>query len=373
MRVLHVASGNLFGGIETLLITLAAQRAQLNGVEFGFALCFEGRLSNELRHAGARVAMLNAVRFSRPWTVWQARSRLAKILATETWDAVICHGCWLHALAAPAVRKARLPLIFWAHGIEDGRSWLAWMARRYPPDLVLANSKATRESMVANMFPAVATEVLYLPVAPPILNDAPRIRAETRAELGATNDTVVIVLACRLEAWKGHELLLNALARIKSTPNWTCWVIGGPQRPEEEVYLAELRRQVKQYGLDSRVQFLGQRSDVPELFASGDVHCQPNRGPEPFGIAFIEALYAGLPVVTMAIGGALEIVDETCGVLVPEGNVSALSAALEILVIDSRRRQELSRGGPVRATQLCDPNVRLSELSEFLHAVKRGR
>ena len=58
-------------------------------------------------------------------------------------------------------------------------------------------------------------------------------------------------------------------------------------------------------------------TDVPRLLAAADIHCQPNISPEPFGIAFIEALAAGLPVVTSAIGGAIEIVDDTCGRLVP--------------------------------------------------------
>jgi glycosyltransferase involved in cell wall biosynthesis len=49
------------------------------------------------------------------------------------------------------------------------------------------------------------------------------------------------------------------------------------------------------------------RSDVARLLAAADIHCQPNIGPEPFGITFIEALYAGLPLVTTSIGGAIEM------------------------------------------------------------------
>ena len=67
------------------------------------------------------------------------------------------------------------------------------------------------------------------------------------------------------------------------------------------------------------MRWLGQRRDVPELLAAADIYCQPNVGAEPFGIVFVEALYTGLPVVTTALGGALEIIDASCGVLVPPG------------------------------------------------------
>ena len=58
---------------------------------------------------------------------------------------------------------------------------------------------------------------------------------------------------------------------------------------------------------------------------AADIHCQPNTAPEPFGLVFVEALYAGLPVVTTALGGALEILTDACGVLVPAGDAPALT------------------------------------------------
>jgi len=55
-----------------------------------------------------------------------------------------------------------------------------------------------------------------------------------------------------------------------------------------------------------RVRFVGERLDVARILAAADIFCQPNIEAEPFGIVFIEALYAGLPVVASASGGALE-------------------------------------------------------------------
>src|SRR5437868_946306 len=116
MRVLHVNSGNLFGGIETLLVTLARWRSLCPAMEPEFALCFEGRTSEELRQTGALVHPLGAARISRPWTVWRARRALARVLADGRYDVVISHGSWNHALFGPVARRRGLPLAFWFHG-----------------------------------------------------------------------------------------------------------------------------------------------------------------------------------------------------------------------------------------------------------------
>src|SRR5262245_48655064 len=106
MRVLHVYSGNRFGGIEVLLVELQKRRSDAPGLETSFVVVFEGRLARQLRESGADVAVLPEVRFSRPWTVWRARAALRRHLRQHPVDAVICHEFWAYALAAPVVRAA---------------------------------------------------------------------------------------------------------------------------------------------------------------------------------------------------------------------------------------------------------------------------
>src|SRR5712692_9211545 len=80
MRVLHVYSGNLFGGIEAILIALASSRSLCPGVEHEFAVCFQGKLARELTRFGARLHHLGPVRMSRPATVRSARAALAALV-----------------------------------------------------------------------------------------------------------------------------------------------------------------------------------------------------------------------------------------------------------------------------------------------------
>ena len=94
MRVLHVSSGNLYGGVETLLATLARLRNLCTDMEPHFALAFEGRLSKELHSYKVPVYQLGSVRVSRPWSVWSARKRLRKLLASQQFDVVVCHMPW---------------------------------------------------------------------------------------------------------------------------------------------------------------------------------------------------------------------------------------------------------------------------------------
>jgi glycosyltransferase involved in cell wall biosynthesis len=187
-----------------------------------------------------------------------------------------------------------------------------------------------------------------------------------RARLGATDDTAVIVMASRLERWKGHVELLRALTTLDG--NWMMWIAGGAQRPHEQEYEAELRQLSAVPGLADRVRLLGDRSDVGNLLAAADIHCQPNSAPEPFGVAFVEALHAGLPVVTSDAGGAREIVTPECGLLVPAGDIEALRSALAELVCNRERRAQLGAAGPRRARELCDPERQVALLESALAA-----
>src|SRR5947208_3038375 len=163
IRVLHLYAGNLFGGVETFLLTLARQRALAN-MDPTFGLCFEGRLSQELRDAGASVEMLGEVRFSRPWSVLTARQNLRRLLAREKFDVAICHSAWPHTVFAGVVRAAKLPLVYWAHGPATGH-WIERLANRVRPDLVVANSRYTLGAQAGLLADCTKT-VLRLPVSP---------------------------------------------------------------------------------------------------------------------------------------------------------------------------------------------------------------
>ncbi|MBV9109813.1 MAG: glycosyltransferase family 4 protein [Gemmatimonadetes bacterium] len=365
MRVLHVYAGNLYGGVEAMLATFARGRDLVPEMEPAFALAYEGRLSRELRDAGAAVTIIGGARLSRPWTVWQARRGFARTITSEKPDVCVFHSAWSHGIFAPAAAKARIPLVFWLHDAVSGGA-AERLARRTRPRLAICTSEYVRGTLPA-LFSHVASAVVYPSVpAPP---DFSAERAAVRAELETAGDAVVVMQASRMEPWKGHRVHLEALGRLSDDPRWTCWLAGGAQRPHELRHLEEMRALADRLGIGDRVRWLGERGDVPRLLAAADLLCQPNLGPEPFGMTYVEAMHAGRPVVAAALGGAREIVTPETGTLVTPGDPAAAADALRTLIADPALRARLGAAGPARARELCDPETQMRRLHHLLAEV----
>jgi glycosyltransferase involved in cell wall biosynthesis len=251
------------------------------------------------------------------------------------------------------------------HGPAKDGHWLEYLARLAPPDFAICNSHFVSETL-RHLYPQTPHAVYYYPVRPPDVNYSPEQRASMRQALGSSPNATVIVVASRLERWKGHRDLLEALARLHDLPDWDCWIIGAPQRVGEEEYFRELCDAANSLGIARRIKFLGQRTEVNNLLGLADIYCQPNTQAEPFGISFVEALHAGLPVVATALGGAIEVVDESCGLLVPPGDISALAHALARLVGDATLRHRLGAAATPQANNISNPRTQIEKLHSLL-------
>jgi len=344
-----------------MLVTLARARHADASMDSSFALCFRDRLAGELAGVGAPLTILGEARLTRPRTLLNVRRRLGDLLHTTRPDVVLTHLPWTQLVFGGAIRDAPCSSVLWMHG--PGTGWLHRMAARWPPDAVIFNSAFTRTTMPA-AYGALPVSVVYCPLRlRPARGAADRLK--TRAEHGVGDDDVVIVQASRLQAWKGHEVHLRALARLRDRSGWMLWVLGGAQRGAGN-YARELMALPARLGIADRVRFMGERPDVARFLAAADIYCQPNIEPEPFGLAYVEALAAGLPVVASDLGGAREIVDAATGVLVPAGDDGALAVVLGELIADSSRRRRLGAAGASRASELCDPERQIARLESFL-------
>jgi glycosyltransferase involved in cell wall biosynthesis len=364
LRVLHVHSGNLHGGIETFLATLARHRAEAPLLTMDFALCFEGRNARELQDAGASVHVLGNVRVRSRRSVLAARSLLSDVLQQGTYDVALLHSVWSHAVFAPVIRRGPARLVFYMHDIPSRTGVLDHWANATVPDLILCNSDFTARAGEW-LFRAAPRRLVRYPVMARALVQS-EVRPSLRASLRTPDDAIVILQASRMQSWKGHRLLVGALTELQRDPRWVCWIAGGAQRPSEVRYEQGLRSAAARAGLSARIRFLGQRDDVPALMRAADVFCQPNLGPEPYGLVFVEALGAGLPVVATRMGGPVEIVNASCGKLVPP-DPRSVATALSELLNDDAQRVSMSKAGPARARELGDPGLRLRDLSSALH------
>lgn len=133
----------------------------------------------------------------------------------------------------------------------------------------------------------------------------------------------------RMVPWKGFSIFVEAIAGIlPELPNALAIIAGdGPM-------LEELKNKVQELGLSDRVIFTGLIPDPRTFFAGIDLFVFPSLR-EPFGIALLEAMASETPIIASASEGVLEIVDESCAVIVEPGNQSQIAAAIQRLSADS--------------------------------------
>jgi len=361
--VMHVFTGNRYGGIERYLATMASHPAFAGQ---SYALFSRGRLFDELKAAGADVVEVGPYRARYPWQAVALRRRLRAALDARRVHNVVTHMSIPHALAAPVVGDRTL--VYFAHEGHVGTHWTErWARLSRRPDVILTNSNFSAQR-VGRVFPGVQPAVVYYPVEVDT-TERPGERDAIRRELGTRSEQRVILTTARFVPYKGHATLIEALGLLRSRSDWTAWIAGGAQVAEEARFEAQVRARATALGLDDRIRWLGERRDVPRLLRAADLHCQPNLTAEHFGICFVEALFAGLPVVTTAVGGALEILTPELGELVPPGDPTSLADALVRTLSNPGKMLSARKLGPARARELCAPEAfALRVRQAFTHA-----
>jgi glycosyltransferase involved in cell wall biosynthesis len=272
----------------------------------------------------------------------------------------IVHSLWTLAVFGPVLRRCGLPIVLWVHGIPRSPWWIERWAQRTVPDLIVANSRYTASHAVLP-FTAPFAEPVYPPLVP--RHPDPAARPRLRAALGATDAAIVLIQVARVDPNKGHRMLIAALPGLRGP--WMLWVAGAATLPAERAYEAALRRDVERLGLAERVRFLGERSDIAELLAAADIFVQPNTVPEGFGLALVEALAAGRPVVATDCGPTAELTGSQSARLVAPGDPAELATALQELIDDPDARRSMGAAGPAAAA-ISDPATVIPRLAQTL-------
>ena len=347
------------------MTTLARHRDLCPDLEVEFALCFEGRQAAALRATGAAVHLIREPRMR---TFWRARRNLRDILRTRQIDGAVFHAPWIYTLLAPAVRAARLPGILIHYDPTDGRRWLYRMLSPGKPTLAIAISQPAAAS-VPKLFSDVRCETIYVPAELPAKRALSAAdRDAVRAELSTTPGAIVILQVGRMEPYKGHRVNLRALVKLPELPNLVCWFAGRAELDYEQQYLDSLKAEAASLGIADRVRFIGYYDDLPRLLAAADIYCQPNTGSEGFGLTFIEALWAQLPVIGTPLSGVIDILDDECAIIVPPEDFDAVADAIRKLAGDPDLRARMGAAGPARVIQCCDAERQVLRLDEAILA-----
>lgn len=201
--------------------------------------------------------------------------------------------------------------------------------------------------------------------------------ADARAEAGAgdtqpgdvSGDLPLVVSVASLRPYKGIPVLLDACRSLKEAGvSFRCAVAGdGPMRGELEARVAE-------HGLEGRVRFLGAvpEDEIPALLARADVFVLPSviqsdGQMEGIPVALMEAMAAGLPVVTSELSGIPELVEDgVSGVLVRPGSADGVAAAVRELLERPDRARPMGERGRAKVREEFDLAVCAGRLLELL-------
>jgi glycosyltransferase involved in cell wall biosynthesis len=326
--ILHIlGTAELEGSGITRIVAELATR--LDPSVYRLHACFLGEpgpLVEELRSAGATVEHIHWTRGARdPIGAW----RFWRYLREHNFAVVHQH------FGARSVRRlikaaSRARLLVHLHGrIDEGGSVGKTPIAVWGADAVIAVSRSVA-LQVAKFDPII----VYAGVAAPGNGaGAQRLAPET----------VVIGTACRLVPLKGLSDLLRAVAELRPEfPNLRLEIAGrGPLQ-------GDLEREADQLGLAEQVCFLGWQTDLGTILRSWDIFVLPSLD-EGFGMAVLDAMAEGLPVVSTSVGGLPELVEDgRTGYLVPPHDPLALAWALRCLMLEPERRSAHGAAGRER-------------------------
>ncbi len=137
----------------------------------------------------------------------------------------------------------------------------------------------------------------------------------------------IVMMPARVTRWKGHLVLVEAMAKLKRDDVF-CVMIGDDQGRSE--FTAEVETAIREKGLEGRVRMVGYCGDMPAAYMLANVVVSASTDPEGFGRVPIEAQAMGRPIVATNHGGAMEtILPGETGWLVEPGNAEELAKAID--------------------------------------------
>jgi len=326
-EVLHILAPGRFGGLERVVAMLAREWAA-RSARVGVALALEPghRVPDDwsaLETAGVQVIRLPVGHraYGREWGVYRDTMRHWRP------DIVHCHGYRPDLLAGWAARTLGLPRVSTVHGFTGG-DWKNRLYERFQVwaltgfDGVIAVSRPIRERLLAagvssgkiRVIPNALSTIAYEP------------RSVARRELGIPEDALVLGWVGRISVEKGLDVLLAALPDLKDLPVTVSVVGDGPLRES-------LQQEAKRLNVGDRLHWHGPVADAARLSAAFDCFVLSSRT-EGSPIALLEAMAAGVPIVTAAVGGVPDVLGGDEGLLVPAEDPGALAAAIRATLDD---------------------------------------
>ena len=317
------------GGVETLTLEIAGAVASAGARSL--VVSHGGVLEAPLARGGGELIRM-PVQARDPLSLAANAVRLEGVIRRKGVSLVHVRSRAPAFSAVWAARRTGVPLVGSYHGIYSARSpmkrWYNSIMTR--GDAVIVNSAYTRQHVLAQHRPPAGKVELIPEGVDTTMFDPAAVSRERvqriRQAWGAQDGAAVILVAARLTGWKGHRLIISALASSAARENAQLIFVGGDR---ESPYAVELAEQAARSGV--RVIFAGPSDDMAATFLAADLVAAPSTEPESFGRAVVEAGAMAKVVVASDLGGPAEtIVHGVTGFLAPPGDRQAWTAALDM-------------------------------------------
>ena len=359
MHIVHSESSCGWGGQEIRVLEEAAGMLA-RGHRVTLLCPREARIHDEAASRGVPAVALPI-----------ARKGLAGLFAMRAWlatagcDVLNSHSStdsWLAALALLGTRP-RPALVRTRHisaAIPDNIAtrWLYQTATRR----IVTTGERLREQLIRDNRFRPQT-IVSVPTGIDLARFAPADRAQAKARLGLDPAQVCIGIVATLRSWKGHRYLVEAFAGLEEK-NARLLIVGdGPGRDN-------LREQVARLGLEARVLMPGNQSDVAPWLQALDVFALPSYANEGVPQALMQAMAAGVPVISTPVGSIGELVrHEKTGLIVPAQDAAALGAAIERLLAGPALGERLAQAARAWVSSRCSRERMLDSMEAVFQSV----
>ena len=319
------------GGVERGTVEIA--RALIDRGYKAVVISNGGLLESQLTRMGATVHRL-PVHSKNPFKWPLIRSKLSQILRAEGADIVHVRSRAPAWIALPVAARLSMATVSTIHSKFAPKNAFKHLYNRkmLKADAVIAISefiKSIISSHYAQHKSADEVSVIHRGVDTAIFDPASvtqqRIIREAE-RLKLPEDGRVVMLPARPTSWKGHEVIIRAVAAL-NRHDVTLLLLGAGDGQAR--FVAGLEQLARKTGLDGRLRIATGSDDMPAAFMLADVIAMPSTIPEPFGRVAVEAGAMGRPVVAFNHGGAVEsVLDGKTGWLATPGDVDDLTRAL---------------------------------------------
>ena len=388
MKVLHIykAYPPVIGGVEKSLRLLAERQAE-SGLEVTVLVCDTGPSSVQIEnnvqivrtHSWGTLASTPLGLELFRWVRRQAQSAESPQSGQASIDITHLHAPYpIGELAHLFSGRSRATVITYHSDIVRQR----WLGRLYRPfqrlvlqqaDCILASSHQLLQSSGPLQAVAEKCHMVPLGIDPrPLQHIDPVCTARIRSQLHAACphscpeplEKPLVLFVGRLRYYKGLDVLIDAMPHVPG-----CLAIIG-SGPMEEVWRAHAQRSPAA----ARIHFQG---EVPEqhlaaYYAAADVLVLPStQRAETFGLVQLEAMAAGVPVISTELGTGTSFVnlDGQTGRIVPPGDVGALAAALSELLGSTDERRRMGQAGRQRVEALFHIDTTVEQITQLYREV----